>query len=154
MAVGKLTIAFFRTSSYFLYTFPSQIGLPWWLSVKESTCSVGNLGSIPALEDPLEKGMTTHSSIMAWRIPWTVYSMVSQRVGHDWATFSFFTFKSNSFSYSKKSRVRRLRQHCVVGKILFTHIFRFCSFVSKLLKVKKSFIPTKMVVFNGRQRPL
>ena len=31
-------------------------------------------------EDPLEKGMATHSSILAWRIPWTVGS---QRVGHD-----------------------------------------------------------------------
>ena len=39
-------------------------------------------------EDPLEKGMTTHSSILAWRIPWTeepgrLQSMGSQRVGHD-----------------------------------------------------------------------
>ena len=28
-------------------------------------------GLIPGLEDPLEKGMATHSSILAWRIPWT-----------------------------------------------------------------------------------
>ena len=34
-------------------------------------------------EDPLEKGMATHSSILAWRIPWTVESMGSQRVGRD-----------------------------------------------------------------------
>ena len=43
-------------------------------------------------EDPLEKGMATHSSILAWRIPWTeepididsgLQSMESQRVGHD-----------------------------------------------------------------------
>ena len=38
-------------------------------------------------EDPLEKGIPTHSSILAWRIPWTngpgrLQSMVSQRVGH------------------------------------------------------------------------
>ena len=38
-------------------------------------------------EDPLERGMTTHSSILAWRIPWTeepglLQSMESQRVGH------------------------------------------------------------------------
>ena len=33
-------------------------------------------------EDPLEKGKATHSSILAWRIPWTK-SMGSQRVGHD-----------------------------------------------------------------------
>ena len=40
-------------------------------------------------EDPLEQGKATHSSILAWRIPWTVWSMRLQRVGHDWATFSF-----------------------------------------------------------------
>ena len=34
-------------------------------------------------EDSLEKGMVTHFSILAWRIPWTVQSMGSQRVGHD-----------------------------------------------------------------------
>ena len=39
------------------------------------------------LEDPLEKGMATHSSILAWRIPWTgepgrLQSVGSQRVGH------------------------------------------------------------------------
>ena len=34
-------------------------------------------------EDPLEKGKATHSSILAWRIPWTVLSTGSQRVGHD-----------------------------------------------------------------------
>ena len=40
-------------------------------------------------EDPLEKQMTTHSSIIAWRIPWTEepgMSTGSQTVGHDWAT--------------------------------------------------------------------
>ena len=45
-------------------------------------------GSIPGSEDPLEKGMATHSSILAWRIPWTeepggLHSIGSQRVGHD-----------------------------------------------------------------------
>ena len=42
-------------------------------------------------EDPLEKEMATHSSILAWRIPWIeepggLQSMGSQRVGHDWVT--------------------------------------------------------------------
>ena len=40
------------------------------------------------LEDPLGEGMTTHSSVLAWRIPWTeepgrLQSMGSQRVAHD-----------------------------------------------------------------------
>ena len=34
-------------------------------------------------EDPLKKGKPTHSSILAWRNPWIVQSMGSQRVGHD-----------------------------------------------------------------------
>ena len=45
---------------------------------------VGSLGR----EDPLEKEMATHSSTLAWEIPWTeepgrLQSMGSQRVGHD-----------------------------------------------------------------------
>ena len=40
-------------------------------------------------EDPLEKGMATHSSILAWKIPWTeepggLQPVGSQRIGHDW----------------------------------------------------------------------
>ena len=51
---------------------------------------------VPSLgwEDPLEEEMATHSSILAWKFPWTeepdgLQSMGSQRVGHDWATFTF-----------------------------------------------------------------
>ena len=49
-----------------------MFGLPGSLAGKKSACSVGDLGSIPGLKDPLEKGKATHSSILAWRIPWTV----------------------------------------------------------------------------------
>ena len=42
----------------------------------------------PDWEDPLEKGKATHSSILAQRIPWTVQSMGSQKVRHDWVTFT------------------------------------------------------------------
>ena len=45
------------------------------------------VGLIPGLEDPLEEGMATYSSILAWRIPWTekpgrLQSMGLPRVGH------------------------------------------------------------------------
>ena len=45
-------------------------------------------GLVPEKKDPLEKGMASHSSILAWRIPWTeepdgLQSMGSQSVGHD-----------------------------------------------------------------------
>ena len=48
-------------------------------------------------EDPLEKQMATHSSVLAWRIPWTeepggLQSTRLQRVGHDWATSLSYTF--------------------------------------------------------------
>ena len=51
-------------------------------------------------EEPLEKEMATHSSILAWRIPWAeepggLPSMGLQRVGQDWVTFPF-TFKRNT----------------------------------------------------------
>ena len=38
---------------------------------KESTCHIGDLNQSLGWEDPLEKGMATLSSILAWRIPWT-----------------------------------------------------------------------------------
>ena len=46
-------------------------------------------------KDPLEKGMTTHSSILAWTVPWTeepsgLQSMGLQRCGHDWVTNTCF----------------------------------------------------------------
>ena len=41
-------------------------------------------------EDPLEKGKATHSSILSQRLWWTVQSMGSQRVRHDWASLSSF----------------------------------------------------------------
>ena len=49
------------------------------------------------LEDPLEMGIATHSSIRAWKIPWIdepggLQPMGSQRVGHNWVT--------NTFSYT------------------------------------------------------
>ena len=38
---------------------------------EESACNVGDLVQSLVWEDPLEKGMATHSSVLAWRIPWT-----------------------------------------------------------------------------------
>ena len=55
--------------------------------IKNPPANTGALGR----EDPLKKGMATHSSILAWEIPWTeepggLQSMGLQRVGHDLAT--------------------------------------------------------------------
>ena len=58
-------------------------------------------------EDPLEKEMATHSSILAWRIPWReepgrLQSMGSQRVRHDWETSLHFT-SPHRYLYNSKT---------------------------------------------------
>ena len=67
------------------------MGFPDGSDGKESACSVGTQVWSLGQEVPLEKGMATHSSILAWRIPWReepggLQSMGLQRVGHDWVT--------------------------------------------------------------------
>ena len=64
------------------------LGFPGGSDSEESSCGAGDPGLIPGSEDSLEKGMATHSSILAWRIPWReepggLQSMGSQRVRHD-----------------------------------------------------------------------
>ena len=61
------------------------------LDGKASAYNAGDQGSTLGREDVLEKEMATHSSILAWKIPWTektdsLQSIESQGVGHDWAT--------------------------------------------------------------------
>ena len=47
-------------------------GFPGASDGKEIVCNAGDPGFIPGSgEDPLEKGMVTHSSILAWELPWT-----------------------------------------------------------------------------------
>ena len=63
-------------------------GLPCGLEVKASTSNEGDPGSIPGLGRSPGEGMVTHSSILAWIIPWMekpgrLQSTGSQRVGHD-----------------------------------------------------------------------
>ena len=65
-----------------------QLGFPGGSEGKESACNVGDLDSIPGWKDPLEEGMATYFSVLAWKIPRTEehggqQSMGSQRVGHN-----------------------------------------------------------------------
>ena len=71
---------------------------------KVSAWNAGDLGSILGQEDPLDKEMATHSSTLAWKIPWTeeadrLQTMGSQRVRPDWVT-SLSSFLS---AFSKSS---------------------------------------------------
>ena len=69
----------------------SETSFPDGSRGKESACNTGDPGSIPGWEISPGEGMATHSSILAWRIPWAeepgrLQSMGSKRVGHDSAT--------------------------------------------------------------------
>ena len=76
-----------------LRTTREECGLPRWPSGKESACnSVQETQETQVLsmgqEDPLEEGMATHSSVPAWKTPWTeepggLQSTGLQRVGHN-----------------------------------------------------------------------
>ena len=64
------------------------MGLPWWLSSKESIFEQETWVLSLGWEDPLEEGMATHSSILALKISWTeetsgLQSMGLQRVRHN-----------------------------------------------------------------------
>ena len=78
-----------------------------WFYMWRSALVAQRLKHLPAMqetwvrslgpEDPLEKEMATHSSTLAWRIPWMdepggLQSTGSQRVGHNWATSLHITF--------------------------------------------------------------
>ena len=72
-------------------------------------------------EDTLEKEKATHSSNLAWRIPWTVESMGSQRAGHHWAIFTFKNICTvlwpNIFSfYFYQATSRNNRQYALKKK--------------------------------------
>ena len=92
---GKKICVWLALLQYLLYC----NGLPWWLSGKEPACQCWEMWvQLLGWEDPLEKAMATHSSTLAWKIPWMeelggLQSMGLLRVGHDWVTsLSFFTF--------------------------------------------------------------
>ena len=78
--------------------------LPRWLSGKKKKkknppANAIDMGQSLGQEDPLEEEMATHSSILAWIIPWVeepggLQSMGSQRVGHDWVSTHTHTLRS------------------------------------------------------------
>ena len=100
-------------------------------------------------EDPLEKEMATHSSILAWKIPWTeetggLQSTGSKRVGHDWTT------NTHTKHFSKKRKTGKMliivKDRGRVGSWGFIiPLFRLLgmleNFHSKSVKVKSNLLP-------------
>ena len=93
----------------FLYSpnYVSPLEGSWWLRAALVDQMVKNPPAIwetqvrsLGWQDPLEKGMATHSSILAWKIPWTeepggLQSMGWQRVRHEWVTNTFIEGSSS-----------------------------------------------------------
>ena len=89
--------------AFYFINLSQFIGLRRWLSGKESTCNAGDLGSFPGSGNPLEKGTATHSSILAWRIPWReghggLQSMGVQRAGHNLTANAFTSLFNIQFT--------------------------------------------------------
>ena len=77
-------------------------------------------------EDPMEKEMATHSSILSWRIPWTeepggLQSMGSQRVGHDWATKTFTCTSFRALAYTVSLYVFNLNWQLTLANLEIFH---------------------------------
>ena len=78
-------------------TLETGVGPPWLVAQTVKTPPAMQETQVQSLswDNPLEKGMTTHFSILAWRTPWTEepggqHPIGSQRAGHDWMTSTVF----------------------------------------------------------------
>ena len=99
-------------------------------------------------EDPLEKEMATHSSTLAWKIPWIeepgrLQSMGSQRVRPDWATSLSLgqgkeVFFFNWIDYNKRSKnvFAEYPEKCTLKSIEF--FFKLIDLISKFSSIKGS----------------
>ena len=96
----SICFVWYHFGNFLRYTFLVQNKFSYFFScvrisfLLAPACNAGDQGLILGLGDPLEKGMATHSSILARRIPWTgqsgrLQSMGSQRIRHNWVANTF-----------------------------------------------------------------
>ena len=114
-----------RCRSPLLGLLNSKFGEKWayWSKPFPGGSVVKNLSAMPQTwvsslgwEDPLEKEMTTHSSILAWEIPWTeepggVQSMGLHRVGHDWNDWAVETSRKAAIVKKSVNGPNGLKKH-------------------------------------------
>ena len=104
--------------------------------------------------DPLEEEMATHSSTLAWKIPWTeepggLQSMRSQRVRHDWATsLSFFFIPYLIFFFSPFLYIQKhLLMIYYIEIISLVHFFYFQSLLACLFKMQFNVADIEHIAF-------
>ena len=66
--------------------------IPRWLSDKESPADAGDEGRSLGQEDPLKEKIATHSSILAWKTPWTEEFGRLQSMGHKESDTTEYTY--------------------------------------------------------------
>ena len=89
---------------------------------KESACNAGDPASIPGSKRSPGEQMVTHSSILAWEIPWTEQSgrlqSMGQKVGHDWVSNTFICSFRSIILFCMKCQFSSVTQSC---PILWSH---------------------------------
>ena len=93
-------------------------------------------------EDPLEKGVATHSSILAWRITWIeepgrLQSIRSQRFRHDWVTFTFTTFIRESETEQDPMVLAPLPP-CTMSSVCLLSVKNFSQKISLIREVRNA----------------
>ena len=119
-----------------VYTYISHICMYMHIYTQGTSLVTQTVKNLPAMqetqetwvqslgwEDPLEKEMGAHSSILAWKIPWTeepcrLQSLGSQRVRHDWAT--------NSILYIHK------HIYMLIFSYIYTHTYIYHIYILKI----------------------
>ena len=94
-----------------MYIYIIYIGFPGSSVGKKSACSAGDLRLIPGQEDPLEKEMAIHSSILAWKILWIkapggLQSMGLQELDTTWLLNHHYTYAMKYYSAIKKKKLK------------------------------------------------
>ena len=107
-------------------------GFPGGSDGKESACNAGDVGLILSQENPLEEEMATHSTILAWRIPWTVYLLTFKKqicsniLNLFYSIFfSLITFSHLYFTFKKYSVPSAVSVNC-------TQSFHFSIYINNL----------------------
>ena len=84
------------------------LGLPWWLSGKESICQPGNTGSIPRSGRSPGEENSNHSSLLSWEIPWSEKTNMLQSMGLQ---------KSQTTQWLNNNNIRKVIDFCIVTSV-------------------------------------
>ena len=142
----------------------SIYSFPWWLSGEESACIAGDADLIPGKmwEDPLEEGMATHSSILAWKIPWTeepgrLRSMGSQRVGHNWSDRAQTYPSIYLYTYIYVCNCIYVHRHIHThtqsfsSRLIYTSVLIVIFISCFLVKLYYTLLKTSLLMFSSKQ---